>query len=212
MIIAEDSVIFREGLVRILTEAGVVVAGQTDDVGRLHELVSTHRPDVAVLDIRLPPTFTDEGLRAARDIRERHPGVGVLVLSQYVETGSPLRALARDPRGFGYLLKERVADIDELTDALKRVADGQSVVDPEVVTRLLGRRRPAGPLDELTDREHEVLALMAEGRSNEAITHRLGVSGKTVETHVRNVFAKLRLEPGRQDHRRVLAVLAYLRR
>ena len=212
VILAEDSVILREGLARLLEDAGVCVVGQTDNADQLLALVRSLRPDVALVDIRMPPTHTDEGLRAAREIRESHPAVGVLLLSQYVETGSAVQLMSRDPQGFGYLLKDRVADIDELTDAIKRVAAGESVIDPQVVARLLGRRRVESPLDELTGREREVLALMAEGRSNEAITRRLGVGGKTVETHVRNIFTKLQLEPSLTDHRRVLAVLAYLQR
>jgi DNA-binding NarL/FixJ family response regulator len=212
VIIAEDSMILREGLARLLEDAGTSVAARTDNADDLLALVREHRPDAVIVDIRLPPTHTDEGLRAARRIRERHPHVGVLILSQYVETGSALELLAQHPHGFGYLLKDRVADVDELTDALKRVATGESVMDPQVVARLLNRRRTAGALDELTAREREVLALMAEGRSNEAITRRLGVGAKTVETHVRNIFAKLQLEPRLADHRRVLAVLAYLQK
>jgi DNA-binding NarL/FixJ family response regulator len=212
VIIAEDSMILREGLARLLEDAGTAVVGRTDNAEDLLALVDALRPDAAVVDIRLPPTHTDEGLRAARRIRERHPSVGVLILSQYVETGSALEVMAENPQGFGYLLKDRVADVGELTDALKRVAVGESVMDPQVVARMLNRRRTAGTLDELTSREREVLALMAEGRSNEAITRRLGVGAKTVETHVRNIFTKLQLEPRLADHRRVLAVLAYLQK
>ncbi|MBQ0985805.1 response regulator transcription factor [Streptomyces sp. F63] len=211
VIIAEDSVILREGLARLLGEAGLTVTGLAGDAEDLLPLVAAQRPHAVVVDIRMPPTHTDEGLRAAREIRERHPGTGVLVLSQYIETGPALDALARNPKGFGYLLKDRVADIGRLTDALGRVARGESVMDPLVVERLFRRRRVGGGLDDLTGREREVLALMAEGRSNEAITQSLGVGAKTVETHVRNVFTKLRLEPSQTDHRRVLAVLAYLR-
>jgi DNA-binding NarL/FixJ family response regulator len=211
VILAEDSVILREGLAHLLADAGVDVVGQTGDAEGLLELAGALRPDAVVVDIRVPPTHTDEGLRAAREIHERHPGVGILILSQYIETGGAVEVIMRDPQGCGYLLKDRVADIGELTDALKRVAAGESVIDPEVVARLISRRRVANALDELTARELEVLALMAEGRSNEAITRRLGVGGKTTETHVRNIFTKLQLEQSLADHRRVLAVLAYLR-
>lgn len=212
VILAEDSVILREGLVRLLEDAGVTVVGAVGDTDGLLELVRTQRPDVALLDIRMPPTHTDEGVRAARDIRERHPEVGVLLLSQYVETSSAVLVMSREPRGFGYLLKDRVADISELHGAIKRVAARESVIDPQVVARLLDRRRVDGALDELTSREREVLALMAQGRANEAITQCLGVSSKTVETYVRNIFSKLQLEPSLTEHRRVLAVLAYLQR
>ncbi|KRV48058.1 LuxR family transcriptional regulator [Wenjunlia vitaminophila] len=197
-------------MVRLLADAGVDVVGETDDIDTLLTLVGARHPDVALVDIRLPPTFTDEGLRAAREIRERHPAVGVLLLSQYVETNSAVRALARHRKGFGYLLKDRVADIDELVEAIGRVAEGESVLDPQVVTHLLGRPRVSGALDELTAREREVLELIAQGRSNEAVAQRLQVGPKTVETHVRNIFTKLGLEPSFSDHRRVLAVLAYL--
>ncbi|GHC34867.1 response regulator transcription factor [Streptomyces cinnamoneus] len=208
--VTEDSVLLREGLVRLLAEEGFTVAGQSEDADELLRLVDEVRPDVALIDIRLPPTHTDEGVRAACTIRERHPGMGVLLLSQYVETGSAVRVMSRDPRGFGYLLKDRIADVYELSDAVKRVGAGESVIDPEVVARLLRRRRAESTLEELTQRERDVLALMAEGRSNEAIAQRLVVGGKTVETHVRNIFTKLGLEPSLTDHRRVLAVLMHL--
>ncbi|AKH81303.1 LuxR family transcriptional regulator [Streptomyces sp. CNQ-509] len=211
MIVAEDSAILREGIVRLLGDAGVAVPAQCGDADPLLALVERHRPDAVLLDIRMPPTHTDEGLRAAAAIRARHPGTGVLLLSQYVETGTVVRALTEDPRGFGYLLKERVADADELAGALHRVAAGQSVVDPRVVTHLMRSPRAAEPLAGLTARERDVLALMAEGRSNEAIARDLVIGGKTVETHVRNIFAKLGLESEDSGHRRVLAVLRYLR-
>ncbi|MFI5805150.1 LuxR C-terminal-related transcriptional regulator [Streptomyces sp. NPDC051561] len=211
MIVAEDSALLRQGVVRLLTDAGIEVPAQLGDAQRLPELVAEHRPDAVLLDIRMPPTHTDEGLLAAARIRAEHPGTGVLLLSQYVETTDTVRALAEDPRGFGYLLKERVADIDELAGALKRVAAGESVLDPEVVSRLLATPRAPGPLDELTAREREVLGLMAQGRSNDAIASGLVIGAKTVETHVRNIFAKLALETDLQDHRRVRAVLTYLR-
>ncbi|MFF7794640.1 LuxR C-terminal-related transcriptional regulator [Streptomyces sp. NPDC007991] len=210
VIVAEDSVLLREGLVRLLREAGLEVVAQAGDADNLLALVSELRPHAAVIDIRMPPTHTDEGIRAAAAIRSRHPGTAVLLLSQYVETGSALKALSRDTAGFGYLLKDRVSDTHELVDALERLTNGESCIDPEVIRRLLERRRPASALETLTRREREVLALMAEGRSNESITRRLGVGGKTVETHVRNIFTKLGLEPDLEGHRRVLAVLAYL--
>ncbi|MEV7424867.1 MULTISPECIES: response regulator transcription factor [unclassified Streptomyces] len=211
MIVAEDSALLRQGLVRLLTDLGIVVAAEVGDGDGLLALVAAERPDVVLLDIRMPPTHTDEGIRAALAIREGFAGTGVLLLSQYVETTSAVQAMARDCRGFGYLLKDRVADAGELSDALQRVAAGETVMDPEVVARLMGRRRATNELDALTPREREVLALMAEGRSNEAITERLRISGKTLETHVRNVFTKLLLEPDLGYHRRVLAVLAHLR-
>ncbi|GHF06895.1 DNA-binding response regulator [Streptomyces fumanus] len=211
VIVAEDSALLRQGLARLLDDFGIEVVAELPDAERLLELVVAQRPDAVLLDIRMPPTHTDEGLRAARAVRARCPGTGVLLLSQYVETGDPVRALARDPRGFGYLLKDRVADADELLDALRRVATGGSAVDPRIVERLMNRARPGDTLDALTPREREVLGLMAEGRSNEAIARRLRVSGKTLETHVRSVFGKLCLEPTPDDHRRVLAVLAWLR-
>ncbi len=211
VIVAEDSALLRQGIVRLLTDAGFEVAAELGDARALPALVDRHRPDSVLLDIRMPPTHTDEGLRVAATIRERHPGTGILLLSQYVETTDTVRELARDPRGFGYLLKERVADIDELGSALKRVAAGESVLDPQVVARLLAAPRAPGPLDELTGREREVLGLMAEGRSNDAIARHLVIGAKTVETHVRNIFAKLALETDLHDHRRVRAVLTYLR-
>lgn len=212
VIVAEDSVVLREGIVRILAEGGIEVPAHCGDTGPLHGLVAEHRPDAVLMDIRMPPTHTDEGLRAATEIRTRHPGTGVLLLSQYVETSGTVRALAADPHGFGYLLKDRVADIGELGAALKRVAAGETVVDPQVVDRLMGRQRTDGPLNTLTARERDVLALMAEGRSNEAIARQLVIGGKTVETHVRNIFTKLQLEADDlMDHRRVMAVLTWLR-
>ncbi|MEU6390462.1 response regulator transcription factor [Streptomyces sp. NPDC046939] len=211
MIVAEDSALLRQGIVRLLTDEGVEVAAECADTGPLLALVATHEPDAVLLDIRMPPTHTDEGLVAAAAIRAAHPGTGVLLLSQYVETTSTVQALAERPEGFGYLLKERVADVDELHSALKRVAAGETVLDPLVVARLMNAPGTAGPLEELTGRERDVLALMAEGRSNEAIAQRLVIGGKTVETHVRNIFGKLGLEPDLLEHRRVMAVLAYLR-
>ncbi|MCX4831211.1 response regulator transcription factor [Streptomyces sp. NBC_00006] len=211
MIVAEDSALLRLGIVRLLTDEGVDVVAECADTAPLLALVAEHTPDAVLLDIRMPPTHTDEGLVAAAAVRAAHPDTGVLLLSQYVETTASVRALARRPEGFGYLLKERVADAEELSGALKRVAAGETVVDPLVVARLMDAPRPAGPLDELTGRERDVLALMAEGRSNEAIANKLVIGGKTVETHVRNVFAKLGLESDPAEHRRVMAVLRFLR-
>ncbi|GAA2722108.1 response regulator transcription factor [Streptomyces luteosporeus] len=211
MTVTEDSVLLREGLVRLLNEEGFTVTGRTEDAAQLLRVVGEDPPDVALIDVRLPPSFTDEGVRAACALRERFPGVGVLLLSQYVETGSAVQVMSREPRGFGYLLKDRIADVYELTAAVKRVGAGESVIDTEVVARLLARRRASSALEELTPRERDVLELMAQGRTNEAIARRLVVGGKTVETHVRNIFTKLGLEPSLTDHRRVLAVLTYLR-
>ena len=212
VVLADDSVLLREGLARLLTEAGFEVAGQCATAEALIELVRETRPDLAVVDIRMPPTHTREGLVAADAIRLEHGGaVGVLVLSQYVETEFALRLVTEGRGGVGYLLKDRVADVADFADAVRRVARGGSVIDPEVVALLVNRRRERGPLDDLTDREREVLALMAEGRSNQAICDRLYVSPKTVEAHIANIFSKLELAPAPDDHRRVLAVLAYLR-
>ena len=191
MIVADDAVLLREGLAQILADQGFEVVGQARNLEELLALVAGSCPDVAVVDIRMPPTQTDEGLRAAHAIRRSHPRVGVLLLSQYVDSSYSLQLLAEDARGLGYLLKERVGDIPELTEAIRRVARGGSVMDPQVVSRLMSRRQRQRALQELTDREREVLKLMAEGRSNESIAHRLGVGPKTVETHIRNIFAKL---------------------
>jgi DNA-binding NarL/FixJ family response regulator len=211
VVIAEDAVLLREGLSRVLLDAGLDVAGAAGDADGLLSLVAALRPDVVLADIRMPPTQTTEGLRAAREIRQRWPGTAVVVLSQYVETEQLFDLLADDPRGVGYVLKERVADIAQFTDAIRRVAKGESVIDPEVVARLVARPRRDSPLQTLTEREQEVLALMAEGRSNQAIAGQLWMSPKTVETHVGSIFGKLGLAPDAGDHRRVLAVLAFLR-
>jgi DNA-binding NarL/FixJ family response regulator len=211
LIVADDSLLFREGLVRVLTEQGFDVVAQTDNATDLVRRVGGLKPDVAIVDIRMPPTYTDEGLQAARELAESHPGVGVVVLSQYVESGYATRMLADGTAGRGYLLKDHINDLRFLAAAIRRVGDGGSVVDPEVVAALVGRHRPSGPLDELTQREREILALMAEGRSNAGICERLVLSPRTVETHVRTILHKLGLKTTTDDHRRVLAVLAYLR-
>jgi DNA-binding NarL/FixJ family response regulator len=212
VVIAEDAVLLREGLSRLLTDAGLHVAGTAGDPARLLQQVRTQQPDVVLADIRMPPTQTTEGLQAARQIRQQWPGTAVLVLSQHVETEHLFELLADDPRGVGYVLKDRVADVTQFTDAIRRVAAGESVIDPDVVARLVARPRRDSPLQTLTERELAVLAMMAEGRSNRAIASQLYMSPKTVETHVGNMFAKLSLEPAADDHRRVLAVLTYLRR
>ena len=211
MVIAEDSVLLREGITRLLEESGFEVAGQAGDAEDLLRKVGAHKPDVAVIDVRMPPTHTDEGLRAARRIRAEHPGTGVLVLSQYVEEAYALDLLSESTESTGYLLKDRVADVASFVDAVQRVADGGSALDPEVVALLLGRRRRNDPLAPLTPREREVLALMAEGRSNSSMAAVLVVSERAVEKHVTSIFSKLDLPPAAQDHRRVLAVLAFLR-
>lgn len=212
VVIAEDAVLLREGLSRLLTEAGLEVAGTVADAEQLLRLVAAVRPDVVLADIRMPPTQTTEGLQAAIEIRRRWPGTAVVVVSQHVETEHLFELLAGDARGVGYVLKERVADVRQFTDAIARVAAGESVIDPDVVARLVARQRRDSPLAALTGRELAVLALMAEGRSNQAIAARLYLSAKTIETHVSNMFAKLCLEPAAEDSRRVLAVLTYLRR
>jgi DNA-binding NarL/FixJ family response regulator len=211
VVIAEDNVLLREGLTRLLNESGFEVAGQAGDAEDLIRKVGAHRPDVAVVDVRMPPTHTDEGLRAARTIRSDHPGTAVLVLSQYVEEAYALELLSESTERTGYLLKDRVSDVDAFLDAVRRVAGGGSALDPEVVSLLLGRRRREDPLEPLTAREREVLALMAEGRSNAAIAEALVVTERAVEKHVTSIFSKLDLVPTVEDHRRVLAVLAYLR-
>jgi DNA-binding NarL/FixJ family response regulator len=212
VVVADDSVLLREGLVRLLeASGGFEVAGQAGDGEDLLRKVRAHRPDVAVIDVRMPPTHTDEGLRAARSIRADHPATGVLVLSQYIEEGYALDLLSETTERTGYLLKDRVADVDTFLDAVRRVAQGGSALDPEVVSMLLGRRRREDPLQVLSPREHEVLGLMAEGRSNAAIAQAIFVTERAVEKHVTSIFSKLDLTPTAEDHRRVLAVLAYLR-
>jgi DNA-binding NarL/FixJ family response regulator len=209
--LADDAVLFRQALADALAAADFDVVGQAGSVPELLEIVQKNRPEVAVLDVRMPPTFTTEGLDAALRIRSIAPTVGILVLSQYVETRHAIRLITSGSDGVGYLLKDRVADLAELVAAIRRVGAGGSVIDTEVVAQLLGRPRLHGPLDELTRRERQVLELMAEGRSNQGIADALGVSAKTVETHVNAVFSKLGLEPAPEDHRRVLAVLTFLR-
>ncbi len=209
--VADDAALFREGLSRLLTEAGFAVTAAVGDAQALLASVAADPPDVAVVDIRMPPTHTTEGLQAAHTLRARHPGTGVLVLSAHVETGYALQLIESGATGAGYLLKERVADVAELSDAVRRVAAGGLVVDPSVVATLVGRRRVHSPLDALSEREREVLAVMAEGRSNQAICERLFLSPKTVEAYVRAVFTKLGLHQAVDDNRRVLAVLTYLR-
>jgi DNA-binding NarL/FixJ family response regulator len=212
VVLAEDSVLLREGVASLLTNAGFEIVGQAGNADELLLKVRSYLPDVAVIDIRMPPTNTDEGLRAAQAIREQHPDVGVLVLSQYVESGYALELLQGNAEGVGYLLKDRVADVHEFAGAVKRVAEGGSALDPEVVSLLVGRRRGEDPVSQLTPREREVLELIAEGRSNQGIADKLVVTERAVEKHVTSIFAKLRLPAAAEDHRRVLAVLAYLRR
>jgi DNA-binding NarL/FixJ family response regulator len=211
VVLAEDSVLLREGLARLLNELGFDVVGQSETADDLLLKIRSYKPDVAIVDIRLPPTHTDEGLRAAREIRSRHPAVGVLVLSQYVELGLAMKLLAESAEGIGYLLKDRVSDVKEFAEAVRRVGTGGSALDPTIVSQLVGRRRDDNPLHRLTPREREVLELMAEGRSNQGIAERLVVTERAVQKHITSVFAKLGLTSSGDDHRRVLAVLAFLR-
>jgi DNA-binding NarL/FixJ family response regulator len=211
VILAEDSILVREGIASLLEEAGFDVIGRATDAAELMALVARLDPDVAIVDIRLPPTQTDEGLRAAIEIGVEHPNMGVLVVSQHLETAYALRLFEHGARGRGYLLKDNITDLREFANAVRRVAANGSAVDPEVVNRMLERRRRASPLDELTERQRTVLSLMAQGRSNHAIGEHLSLTPKTVEAHIRAIFAKLDLPPAADDHRRVLAVLAYLR-
>src|SRR3954470_13758867 len=211
VVIADDSVLLREGIARLLEESGFEVVGQAGDAEELLRKGGAHRPDVAIVDVRMPPAHTDEGLRAARRIRADHPDTAVLVLSQYVEEAYALDLLAESTERTGYLLKDRIADVESFTDAVQRVARGGSALDPEVVALLLRRRRRADPLAALTPREREVLSLMAEGRSNSAMADALVVSDRAVEKHVTAILSKLDLPPAAEDHRRVLAVLAFLR-
>jgi DNA-binding NarL/FixJ family response regulator len=211
VVIADDSVLLREGIVRLLQEADLDVVAQAGDAEDLLRKVRAHKPDLALVDVRMPPTHTDEGLRAAREIRAELPEVSVLVLSQDVEEANISELFADNAEGLGYLLKDRIADVDGFIEAVKRVADGGSAVDPEVVSELLGRRRADDPLESLTPREREVLELMAEGRSNGGIAEQLVITDRAVEKHVGSIFSKLNLASAPEDHRRVLAVLSFLK-
>jgi DNA-binding NarL/FixJ family response regulator len=211
VVVADDVLLTRQGIIRLLRDAGIDVVAEADDAEGLLREVRLARPDVALVDIRMPPTHTDEGLAAAQTIRAEHPQVGVLVLSQYVEPSYALRLIQDQPERVGYLLKERVFDIATVVDALRRIVDGETVIDPTIVARLVGRRRRQDPLARLSEREREVLGLVAEGLSNRAIAARLYVTERTVEAHVTQIFHKLRLPESPDHHRRVLAVLAFLR-
>jgi DNA-binding NarL/FixJ family response regulator len=212
LVIADDAVLIREAVAHLLTENGIEVVDEVGDADALVASVRDLNPDVALVDIRMPPTHTDEGLRAAREIRSRYPETAVLVLSQHLEPAYALRLVEEKPDGVGYLMKERVGRVHQLLDALHRVAAGECVIDRAIVDELLARRRRADPVTELTPREREILALMAEGRSNQGICRTLWLSPKTVETHIRGAFAKLGIREAPEDNRRVLAVLTYLRR
>ena len=211
VVIADDSVLLREGTARVLAEHGFEIVGQSGDADDLLLKVRSYTPDIAIVDIRMPPTHTDEGLVAAKEIRSRHPSVAVLVLSQHVETEYAMELLSDSAEGVGYLLKDRVSDIDEFVAAVQRVADGGSALDPTIVSRLVGRNRRDNPIDTISPRERDVLQLMAEGLSNGAIAARLFITERAVEKHVTSIFGKLRLGPDASAHRRVLAVLAFLR-
>ena len=211
VVIAEDSVLMREGIASLLEGAGFEIVGKSSTADDLLLKVRSYKPHVAIVDIRMPPNHTDEGLVAAKEIREQHPEVGVLVLSQYVEPSYALELIADDAEGVGYLLKDRIPDVDEFRSSVRRVAEGRSALDPAIVTQLVGRRRSDDPLETLTPREREVLELMAEGRSNQSIAQKLVVTERAVEKHVTSIFGKLRLPATAEDHRRVLAVLAFLR-
>lgn len=211
VVVADDLMLTREGIVRLLQAEGVEVAGEAGDLDGLLRKVRVARPDAVIVDIRMPPTFTDEGLRAAQQIRAQHPGTAVLVLSQYVEPSYAMRLLEEHPEGVGYLLKERVFDVAVILDALRRLTDGETVVDPTIVAQIVGRRRRRDPLEELTTREREALALLAEGLSNRAIAARLFITERTVEAHITQIFMKLDLDEHPGIHRRVRAVLAHLR-
>ena len=210
VLLADDATLFREGLASLLDDQGFNVVATTDRAQHLTQLAKHHRPDLAILDIRMPPTHTTEGLEAALELRRHSPDIAILILSQYVETRYATELLTHDPTSVGYLLKQRVSDIDALRAAIDRILSGGSVIDPEVVSLLIGRKRRPGPLQRLTDRERNVLELMAQGRTNHGIANQLTLSLRTIETHVRSIFAKLDLPTEADDHRRVLAVLAYL--
>ena len=211
VVVADDAALLRQGVARLLTDAGFDVVGESASAEDLLDQVRTRKPDVAIVDIRMPPTHTDEGLRAALEIRASHPGVGVVVLSQHADIGLAMKLLDGSAVGVGYMLKESVSDSDELAEAVKRVAHGGSVLSPAIVSQLIGRPRLDNPLERLTPREHEILALMAEGRSNQGIAERLDISERAVQKHATSIFDKLDLPAGANDHRRVLAVLRYLR-
>jgi DNA-binding NarL/FixJ family response regulator len=211
VIVADDSILLREGVIRVLEQSGFQVVGRAADADELMQMARVHRPDVAIIDIRMPPTYSDEGLRAALQIREELAGTGVLVLSQYLEDDYVTELLGDDAAGVGYLLKDRVYDFEHFTDAVRRVAEGGSALDPQVVTHMLGRHRANNPLNGLSSREREVLALMAQGRSNRAVADALVITERAVEKHVTSIFTRLDLPPAMENHRRVLAVLAFLR-
>jgi DNA-binding NarL/FixJ family response regulator len=211
VVVADDMMLTREGIVRLLADAGVEVVGEAGDVGGLLRKVAAYHPDAVLVDIRMPPSHSDEGLQAAQAIRDEHPGTAVLVLSQYVETSYALRLLEQHPEGVGYLLKERVFDVAVLLDALDRLVDGETVIDPTIVAQIVGRRRRRDPLEELTAREREALSLLAEGLTNRAIASRLSITERTVEHHITQIFMKLGLDEDPDVHRRVRAVLAHLR-
>ena len=212
VVIADDSLLVRAGIVSLLREAGIDVVAQASSAEELLRDVDEHRPDVAIVDIRMPPDFSDEGVRAAQELRARHPGIAIVILSQHVDLGTATRVLAESPERLGYLLKDRVGDVAEFVGTLRRVTAGGSALDPEVVSRLLASKRDAGPLQALTPREHEVLQLVAEGRSNKGIGDRLAVSERAVQKHVTAIFAKFGLAAGEDDNRRILAVLEYVKR
>jgi DNA-binding NarL/FixJ family response regulator len=211
VVLADDTMLLREGVAMLLGEAGFDVAGQAGTAEELIVAVSEHKPEVAIVDLRMPPTHTDEGLQAALAIRAKHPKVGVLVLSQHADIGLAMKLLDGGAEGVGYMLKDRVSDLEDFADAIRRVAAGGSALDPTIVSQLLSKRREAGPLDDVTAREREVLELMAEGRSNQGIAERLGISERGVQKHVTSIFEKLGIAAGTDDHRRVLAVLTFLR-
>jgi DNA-binding NarL/FixJ family response regulator len=211
VVIADDEALIREGLARLLEDAGFEIAGRCGDADALLHMVEARRPDVAIVDIRMPPNQGDDGLLAAQEIRRRHPDVGVLVLSHYLDSRYAARLLEEVPERAGYLLKDRISEVAVIADALRRIDEGECVIDPTIVSRLVARKRARGPLDVLTEREREVLALVAEGRSNGAIGEQLFLSRKTVDAHISQIFLKLDLRESPEDHRRVLAVLAFLR-
>jgi DNA-binding NarL/FixJ family response regulator len=211
VVLADDTMLLREGVALLLGEAGFEVAAQAETADELVEAVGVHGPDVALVDLRMPPTYTDEGLQAALRIRAAHPNVGVLVLSNHADVGLAMKLLENGAEGIGYMLKDRVADLEDFADAIRRVAAGGSVLDPTIVSQLLGKRRAEGPLDDMTPRELEVLEMMAEGRSNQGIAERLDISERAVQKHVTAIFDKLGIPASTEDHRRVLAVLTFLR-